>query len=81
MCGHDDMKITKYPPFFSTEKYHLTYKFVKTECKLVRSILGVHCFREVRHSVSVLHSLKVQLKNSKKVWKLVIPPKIESCAL
>ena len=33
--------------FIVTEKYHLTYKFVKTECKLVRSILGVHCFKEV----------------------------------
>lgn len=34
------------------EKYHLTYKFVKTECKLVRSILGVHCFREVHPNSS-----------------------------
>ncbi|XP_067031983.1 tubulin polyglutamylase TTLL5-like [Acropora muricata] len=35
-----------------TEKYHLTYKFVKTECKLVRSILGVHCFKEVHPNSS-----------------------------
>ncbi|XP_058965337.2 tubulin polyglutamylase TTLL5 isoform X1 [Pocillopora verrucosa] len=34
------------------EKYHLTYKFVKTECKLVRSILNVHCFREVHPNSS-----------------------------
>lgn len=34
------------------EKYHLTYKFVKTECKLVRSILGVHCFKEVHPNSS-----------------------------
>lgn len=34
------------------EKFHLTYKFVKTECKLVRSILNVHCFREVHPNSS-----------------------------
>ena len=38
---------TKFVHLLLTEKYHLTYKFMKTECKLVRSILSVHCFREV----------------------------------
>ena len=30
-----------------SEKYHLAYKIVKTESKLVRSILGAHGFHEV----------------------------------
>ncbi|EDO40146.1 predicted protein, partial [Nematostella vectensis] len=34
------------------EKFHLSYKFVKTECKLVRSILNSHAFREVHPNSS-----------------------------
>ena len=29
------------------EKFHLTYKFVRTECKLLRTILHAHGFKEV----------------------------------
>ena len=29
------------------EKYHLAYTMVKTECKLIRSIVSSHGFREV----------------------------------
>jgi len=48
----------KYAYFLLTEKYHLTYKFVKTECKLVRSILSVHCFREVKNFDFSWHAQK-----------------------
>ena len=30
-----------------SDKYHMAYKLVKTECKLVRSILNGHGFHEV----------------------------------
>ena len=49
---------TNFVYFLLTEKYHLTYKFVKTECKLVRSILSVHCFREVNNFDSSWHAQK-----------------------
>ncbi|XP_028395894.1 tubulin polyglutamylase TTLL5-like [Dendronephthya gigantea] len=33
-------------------KFHLSYKFVKTECKIVRNILHQHCFQEVHQNSS-----------------------------
>ena len=39
---------------FVSERYHMAYKLVKTECKLVRSILNAHGLHEVRTTSSGL---------------------------
>ena len=33
--------------FYETEKHHMAYKMMKTECKLIRTVLVSHGFHEV----------------------------------
>ena len=40
--------LAKQLTLYISERYHMAYKLVKTECKLVRSILGSHGLHEVQ---------------------------------
>ena len=50
------------------EKYHMAYKIVKTECKLVRSVLTSHGFHEVSLLFKVLFLRLMLLSTSQVIW-------------